>query len=74
MRFVDDFLLVSSDKELARQFQCHMSAGVPAYNCTVNAHKGGANFKVEAEGGEVVLDESGKCVYIIGQFSSLCEF
>ena len=59
MRFVDDFLLITRDKELAREFSVQMNSGVPSYNCTVNASKGGANFRV-GEGGDVVVDEEGK--------------
>lgn len=68
MRFVDDFLLITHEEELARDFVTAMNAGVPSYNCTVNNDKGGANFKL-AGSGEVLLDKDGNSkVFVFFKF------
>ena len=64
MRFVDDFLLITREKELARDFVLKLTNGIPAYNCTVNRNKGRANFKVHDNGG-ILLDEEGTLTMVV---------
>ena len=58
MRFVDDFLLITRDKSIAMGITRALECGIKDYNCTVNKDKGGANFKLDGNGG-VVLDKDG---------------
>ena len=58
MRFVDDFLLITREEDVAREMVKRLGDGIGAYNCTINKEKGGANFKL-AEDGKVLLDEDG---------------
>ena len=64
MRFVDDFLLITREKELARDFVLKLTNEIPAYNCTVNRNKGKANFKVH-DNGEILLDEEGTLAIVV---------
>lgn len=59
MRFVDDFLLITREAELLKEFVSCMDAGITAYNCSTNKEKGGANYSI-SENGEPVIDKNGK--------------
>ena len=58
MRFVDDFLLITQDKNIAMAITQALERGIKEYNCSINTEKGGANFKLD-ENGEVVLNKEG---------------
>ena len=64
MRFVDDFLLVTRESDLAREFSLKLTDGIPSYNCTINQDKGGANFSLN-DSGEVLLDNDGMLLHPI---------
>ncbi len=64
MRFVDDFLLITREAELAREFIVRLNAGIPSFNCSINQAKGRANFKL-SEDGNVLFDKDGKGVVCI---------
>ncbi|KAA0048343.1 telomerase reverse transcriptase [Cucumis melo var. makuwa] len=46
LRFIDDFLFISSSKLLAEKFLCRVHRGFRAYNCYMNERKFGMNFDV----------------------------
>lgn len=46
LRFIDDFLFISSSKQLAEKFLCRVHRGFRAYNCYMNESKFGMNFDV----------------------------
>lgn len=50
MRLTDDFLFITSDEGLAREFVHVIHVGFPEYNCRVNALKSLVNFDVVAPG------------------------
>lgn len=50
LRLVDDFLLITSDANLAMQFLQVMMDGQPEYGITVNAAKSLVNFEVSVNG------------------------
>ena len=50
LRMVDDFLLITSDREQAIQFLQVMARGQPSYGVTINPGKSLANFSVAVEG------------------------
>lgn len=60
LRYVDDFLLITRESEVAKQFLNVLQRGIPEYNCHFNEDKTATNFKVLPDG-SVKLDDSGKC-------------
>ncbi|KAL1346310.1 hypothetical protein HN51_019996 [Arachis hypogaea] len=54
MRFIDDFLFLSTSKKLAASFLSRMQRGFRAYNCYMNVRKFGANFDVEQMSGSLL--------------------
>ncbi|CRG91151.1 telomerase reverse transcriptase [Talaromyces islandicus] len=53
LRLIDDFLLVTTDAALAKQFLQVMMSGQPAYGITVNASKSLVNFEATVNGTKV---------------------
>ncbi|KAG4382061.1 hypothetical protein GLYMA_15G274000v4 [Glycine max] len=47
MRFIDDFLFISTSKKQAASFFSRLERGFRGYNCYMNNKKFGANFDVE---------------------------
>ncbi|XP_068499020.1 telomerase reverse transcriptase isoform X5 [Phaseolus vulgaris] len=47
MRFIDDFLFISTSKKQADSFFSRLQRGFRGYNCYMNGKKFGANFDVE---------------------------
>ncbi|KAK7323478.1 hypothetical protein VNO77_26952 [Canavalia gladiata] len=47
MRFIDDFLFISTSKKQAASFFSRLQRGFRGYNCYMNEKKFGANFDVE---------------------------
>lgn len=54
VRMVDDFLLVTSDEDVAREFFCLMDCGIPKFNCQFNRAKTQATFDVDDNDGELL--------------------
>ncbi|RYQ95799.1 hypothetical protein Ahy_B08g091158 isoform B [Arachis hypogaea] len=54
MRFIDDFLFISTSKKQAASFLSRMQRGFRAYNCYMNESKFGANFDVEQMSGSLL--------------------
>ena len=50
LRFVDDFLLITRNQSLAKEFYTIMSRGIPEYNCFINAKKTVLNFEIDQDG------------------------
>lgn len=44
LRFIDDFLLITREPEVAKEFLATLEQGVPEYNCHINAGKTATNF------------------------------
>lgn len=62
LRLVDDFLLVTSDVDVAVRFLRCMLRGHPAYGITVNASKSLTNFSTAVEGAQIPrLDRADHC-------------
>ncbi|EAQ93265.1 hypothetical protein CHGG_01500 [Chaetomium globosum CBS 148.51] len=53
MRLIDDFLLITTDRDKARKFVEVMHGGLPEYGVVVNAAKSLANFELVVGGVEV---------------------
>ena len=53
VRLVDNFLLVTSDEDVAREFFCLVESGVPEFNCQFNRTKTQANFDVNDIDGDI---------------------
>ncbi|QCD95571.1 telomerase reverse transcriptase [Vigna unguiculata] len=51
MRFLDDFLFISTSKKQADSFFSRLQRGFRGYNCYMNEKKFGANFDVESISG-----------------------
>lgn len=49
-RLIDDFLLISTDRETAARFVRVMHAGVPEYGLSIRREKSRVNFDVDVEG------------------------
>jgi len=47
MRFIDDFLFISTSRKQADSFFSRLQRGFRGYNCYMNGKKFGANFDVE---------------------------
>ncbi|GAA5971226.1 hypothetical protein JCM11641_004195 [Rhodosporidiobolus odoratus] len=54
LRYVDDFLFISTNEPLAGRFLRVMDDGIPEYGCTISAEKRLTNFDITLEDGEVV--------------------
>ncbi|KAK4054671.1 Telomerase reverse transcriptase [Microbotryomycetes sp. JL221] len=54
LRYVDDFMFISTNKSLAIQFLKTMSQGIPDYGCTISIEKRLTNFDFALEPGELV--------------------
>ncbi|GAA5841755.1 hypothetical protein JCM5353_007420 [Sporobolomyces roseus] len=54
MRYVDDFMFVTTKKHLAVRFLQIMHRGIPEYGCFISTEKRLTNFDVSLEDGEVV--------------------
>ncbi|GAA6017246.1 hypothetical protein JCM11491_001868 [Sporobolomyces phaffii] len=54
MRYVDDFMFVTTKKHLAVRFLQTMVDGIPEYGCFVSTEKRLTNFDVSLDDGEVV--------------------
>ncbi|GAA5865197.1 hypothetical protein JCM1840_003940 [Sporobolomyces johnsonii] len=54
LRYVDDFLFVSTKRDLATRFLQVMHAGIPDYGCYIASEKRLTNFDVALGDGEVV--------------------
>ncbi|GAA5934697.1 telomerase reverse transcriptase [Sporobolomyces koalae] len=54
LRYVDDFLFVSTKKHLAVRFLSKMHQGIPDYGCFISNEKRLTNFDVALEPGELV--------------------
>ena len=50
LRFVDDFLLITREPEVAKEFLTTLEQGVPEYNCHINVDKTSKNFDVLPDG------------------------
>ena len=50
LRFVDDFLLITREPEVAKEFLTTLEQGVPEYNCHINVDKTSTNFDVLPDG------------------------
>ncbi len=64
VRFVDDYLFLTTSEEEARAFLSAMQKGFPGYNCRINGKKTACNFSlVHGEGGaggrNLFVDEAG---------------
>ena len=72
MRLVDDFLLVTSDEDVAREFFCLVESGIPEFNCKFNRTKTQANFDVDDAEGDVWPDHNSQCLQDLCMTSPLC--
>ncbi|CEQ41347.1 SPOSA6832_03072 [Sporobolomyces salmonicolor] len=54
LRYVDDFLFISTKRDLATRFLQVMHAGIPEYGCYIASEKRLTNFDVALVDGEVV--------------------
>ncbi|GAA5910442.1 telomerase reverse transcriptase [Sporobolomyces salmoneus] len=54
MRYVDDFMFVTTKKHLAVRFLQTMHNGIPEYGCFVSTEKRLTNFDVSLDDGEIV--------------------
>ena len=50
LRLIDDFLVISTDRDIAERFMQVMHAGIPEYGVQVKAEKSRANFDVVVRG------------------------
>ena len=50
LRFVDDFLLITREPDVAREFLTTLEHGVPEYNCHINVEKTSTNLDVLSDG------------------------
>ncbi|XP_038906314.1 telomerase reverse transcriptase isoform X2 [Benincasa hispida] len=53
LRFIDDFLFISTSKQLAEKFLSRLHRGFRAYNCYMNERKFGLNFDLANTSGLV---------------------
>lgn len=53
MRLIDDFLLITPDRQQAEQFMQLLHRGIPAYGVTVKLEKSLANFEVSVDGRQI---------------------
>ncbi|XP_061352944.1 telomerase reverse transcriptase [Gastrolobium bilobum] len=68
MRFIDDFLFISTSKKQATSFFSRLQRGFRGYNCYMNEKKFGANFDVEQISGSqlnrVYVGEDGSTSFL----------
>lgn len=50
LRLIDDFLVITTDREIASQFMRTMHAGIPEFGVQVKPEKSRANFEMTVEG------------------------
>lgn len=50
LRLIDDFLLISTDREIAARFVKVMHAGIPRYGLSIKREKSMVNFDVDVDG------------------------
>jgi telomerase reverse transcriptase len=50
LRLIDDFLLISTDREAATRFVHTMHAGIPEYGLSIKREKSRVNFDVQVDG------------------------
>ncbi len=64
MRYVDDFLLITREEGVAREFLTTMQRGVASYNCIINPAKTVANFTLGNENGgeEIKYLSDSECI------------
>lgn len=53
LRLIDDFLVITTDKQVAHRFMQVMHAGIPRYGVQVKPEKSRANFEVTFDGGSL---------------------
>ncbi|KAK4546134.1 hypothetical protein LTR36_002271 [Oleoguttula mirabilis] len=64
LRLIDDFLVVSTKREVAERFMRVMHGGVPEFGVRVKAEKSRANFDIEIQGERIArLSESAEFPY-----------
>ncbi len=68
MRYVDDFLLITREVGVAKEFLRTMQRGVVSYNCTINPAKTVANFTLSDE------DERGEIQYLTNSTHAYMQF
>ena len=73
LRYVDDFLLITKESEVAKQFLSTLQRGIPEYNCRVNEEKTTTNFEVLSDG-SVKLDDNGEDCNVIISFLAIPRF
>ena len=69
LRFIDDFLLITREPEVAKSFLSTLQEGVAEYNCHVSPAKTSTNFDVLSDGS---LERSTSKYCTNGNFSK-CE-
>ena len=62
VRLVDDFLLITSNEDVAREFFCLVESGIPEFNCQFNGAKTQANFVIDDAEGDLWPDHSSECL------------
>lgn len=60
LRLIDDFILITTDQEKARQFVGVMHGGLPEYGVTVSPEKSLVNFAMTAKGTAVPVLANGR--------------
>lgn len=58
LRLIDDFLVISTEKDIAERFLQTMHAGVPRFGVTVKPEKSRANFDVEIDGVKIEITDA----------------
>lgn len=61
LRYIDDFLLVTREYDVARRFVARMSAGFPAYGARISPGKTLTNFELDGALAVAGLDADGRC-------------
>ncbi len=65
LRFIDDFLYITTNKQHAIEFTRRMYQGFPEYGCTVNKKKTLVNFELAIDGflvPQIPTRSDGKCL------------
>ena len=60
LRYVDDFLLITREPKVAREFLTTLQQGIPEYNCHINVDKTVTNFEILPDG-RLQLQQSINC-------------
>lgn len=58
LRYVDDFLLMTREPEIAKTFLATLQQGIPEYNCHISLDKTATNFDVLQDGSLKLNTES----------------